>query len=70
MSCTAFHATDIRVNLLLRASSSSQKKEQELSELRVIFWMMPGDFKSKPKDQYQIVFEEQFAYLSSPMTPM
>lgn len=55
---------------MLRASSSSQKKEQELSELRVIFWMMPGDFKSKPKDQYQIVFEEQFAYLSSPMTPM
>ena len=50
--------------------SDSKNKVQELNELRVIFWMMPGDVKSKPNDQYRIVFEAQFTYLSSHMTPM
>lgn len=49
---------------------NSQKKEQDLSELRVMFWMMPGDLKCKPTDQYRIVFEEKYAQFSCKMTPM
>ena len=50
--------------------SNSKNKVQELNELRVIFRMMPGDVKSKPYDQYRMVFESQFSSFSSNMTPM
>jgi hypothetical protein len=52
------------------STSKSKNKVQELNKLRVIFWMMPGNVKYKPSDQYRIVFEEEFANLSSPMTPI